>query len=270
MLGRTNNKPAGEVLEQGKIIAFDRAGHTHTETNMPSSSSLFAPPKLFLATSDAADGEAAAVLEHAEVVMSPTSILQDGSSTCHHVHSGRLVPLSIGGSSGDNYRSKGKSRRRRPWEARPVGLGLADALNGEPPGEAMALLNGKTSQYRSVRNIHAPSCGAGQYSTRPCLSPAEMEASEDYTRVIVRGPNAGTVDIFDDHVVGVNSGGLSPPAGGSEGAFLRWCHGCSKDLDQGKDIFMYRSVTASLSLLPLLPEISRVSITTKNRAFSTP
>jgi hypothetical protein len=148
-----------------------------------------------------------------------------------------------------------------PWEARPVGFGLAGALNGE----ATVVLNGKTYQYQSVRNIHAPSCAVEQqYSTHPCLSSAEMEASGDYTRVIVRGPNARTVDIFDNHVVGVNSGELSPSAGGGEGAFLRWCHGCSKDLGQGKDIFMYRSVTASLS-----PEISRVSITTKNRVFST-
>jgi hypothetical protein len=119
MLGRRTNKAAGRVLEEGKIIAFDRVGHR--ETNMPSSSSHFAPPMFFLATSAAADGEAAAVLEHAEVVMSPTSILQDGSSTCRHVLSGRLVPLSSGGSSGDDYQSKDKSHRRCHGRRGPSG-----------------------------------------------------------------------------------------------------------------------------------------------------
>lgn len=194
MLGRRTNKPGRGVTEQGnEIPAFDRAGHTET---------TIAPPKLFLATS----ADEVAVPEQAE------AILEAGNSTSpaayhHHVLGSGPVSLTFS-RDGDDYRSKG----RRQWEAaaRPVGLGLAGALN---TGAATTILT-------------------GQYPARP----GEMEASEDYTRVISHGPNARTVHIFHDHV-GVDTG-----------EFLKWCHSCSKDLAQGKDIFMYRSVQASFSL----------------------
>ncbi|KAK3153739.1 hypothetical protein QOZ80_2BG0180480 [Eleusine coracana subsp. coracana] len=232
MLGRRTNKPGGGAAEQSnKIIAsFNHAGHT--ETTMPPR--LFAPPKLFLATSAAAEDEVAAP-EHSAAVMGPTSIRQAGSptsspATCH-VLSGGQVPFSRGGASGgDDCRS-----HPRPWDARPVGLGLADALTGESTRAATAILTGQT--LRPPRTINAPVATCKELGVERWLSPGDIEASEDYTCIIARGPNPITMHIFHDHV-GVDSGG---------GEFLRWCHGCSKDLGQGKDIFMYRGEMAFCS-----------------------
>ncbi|KAK3157600.1 hypothetical protein QOZ80_2AG0124890 [Eleusine coracana subsp. coracana] len=236
MLGRRTNKPGGGAAEQSnKIFAsFNHAGHT--ETTMPPR--LFAPPKLFLAISAAAEDEVAAP-EHAAAVMSPTFMLQAGSPTsspaaCHMLLSGGQVPFSRGGASGgDDCRS-----RHRPWDARPVGVGLGlagGALTGESTGAATAILTGQT--LRPPHTINAPVAASKELGVERWLSPDEIEESEDYTCVIARGPNPGTVHIFDHHV-GVDSGGEE---------FLRWCHGCSKDLGQGKDIFMYRGEMAFCS-----------------------
>lgn len=98
------------------------------------------------------------------------------------------------------------------------------------------------------------------------LSISEMELSEEYTRVISRGPNPKTTHIFDDCVVvessssssyggccnnletsgkGINkinsndlpiSRSMSYP---SEN-FLSFCYKCKNNLGQGQDIYMYR------------------------------
>ncbi|TVU31110.1 hypothetical protein EJB05_22781, partial [Eragrostis curvula] len=217
-------------------------------------SHLFAPPKLFLATS----ADEVAVTEHASeaVLMSPTSILQAGNShispaACHERSSGGAVnPFSRGGSSGGDRRSQ--CQRRRPWEARPVGLGLAGALNGEATGAATTtVLAGRRllpTHTTSAPCSPSPVVAASEeFGVKSCRSPAfadrrvsprKMEASEGYTRVIARGSNARTTHIFDDR-------GMS--AGGGEDEFLRWCHGCSKELGHGKDIFMYRGEMAFCS-----------------------
>uniref|UniRef100_J3N2S3 FLZ-type domain-containing protein n=2 Tax=Oryza brachyantha TaxID=4533 RepID=J3N2S3_ORYBR len=83
------------------------------------------------------------------------------------------------------------------------------------------------------------------------MSPGEMEMSEDYTCVIARGPNPRTTHIFDNRVVR-SSGACFPaeiwlPSAGKDDGFLRYCHGCSKDLGLGKDIFMYRGEKAFCS-----------------------
>lgn len=277
MLGRRANKPGGGVAEPGKIIAFDRVGHT--ETTMPSR--LFAPPpKLFLATSaadDDDDRDEAAVPERVEAVTSPNSIMQAGSLASpavarHTLNSGPPAPCSRRGSSGGGgggRRYEENSRRRR-WDARPVGLGLADALNGAETATVLTAVTGRT--LCPVRTIDAPSsCShspppaskelvgvnslrrnpVGQSLASRCLSPGDMEASEDYTRVIARGPNnpPRTVHIFDDDDrVDVGAAGGLPAVGGEAGFFLRWwCHGCGMDLGQGKDIFMYRGKMAFCS-----------------------
>uniref|UniRef100_A0A0E0EY31 FLZ-type domain-containing protein n=1 Tax=Oryza meridionalis TaxID=40149 RepID=A0A0E0EY31_9ORYZ len=92
---------------------------------------------------------------------------------------------------------------------------------------------------------------------RRWMSPREMmeEMSEDYTCVIARGANPRTTHIFDNRVVESSGDGeyfppeLWPPsaAGKGDGDFLRYCHGCSKDLGPGKDIFMYRGEKAFCS-----------------------
>ncbi|XP_020526224.1 uncharacterized protein LOC18421374 isoform X1 [Amborella trichopoda] len=94
-----------------------------------------------------------------------------------------------------------------------------------------------------------------------CLSASEMEQSEDYTCIISHGPNSRTTHIFDNCVV------ESPFVGSFSTKkenwavyenqstypshdFLSICFACKKKLGQGEDIFMYRSLSLSLSLPP--------------------
>lgn len=83
-----------------------------------------------------------------------------------------------------------------------------------------------------------------------CVSASEMELSEDYTRVISRGPNPRTTHIFDNCVIGsgcfdfgcsvsVKEDGYCFPHHQYE-SFLSFCFYCKKNLEQGKDIYMYR------------------------------
>ncbi|XP_062204987.1 FCS-Like Zinc finger 8-like [Phragmites australis] len=254
MSGR-RTKPGGGATKQSEI-AFDHGRHAGTAVS--------APPKLFLAESSAS-GEAS------EAVVSPTSTLQAAASptspatTCHRT---TAVPFSRGGrSSGGDRWGKSKSQSHRPWEARPVRLGLAGALNGEATEAASTVLTGQRlrppvhttnapcssspspaeSKEFGVKNCRIPTVAdrPARSSPRRRLSPREMEASEDYTRVIARGPNPRTTHIFDDRVVVDSCCEFS--AGGDEDEFLRWCHGCSKDLGHGKDIFMYRGEMAFCS-----------------------
>uniref|UniRef100_A0A0E0M7T6 FLZ-type domain-containing protein n=2 Tax=Oryza punctata TaxID=4537 RepID=A0A0E0M7T6_ORYPU len=179
----------------------------------------------------------------------------------------------------------GQCKSHRPWDAtRPVGLGLVGALNdddgvvGVDPGDvavtaalASSVLTGQ--RLRVQANYYAPctefgvkrgGAGAAAAAVVQCaparrrwMSPREMmeEMSEDYTCVIARGANPRTTHIFDNRVV--ESSGVYfpselrfPSAAGmddGDGDFLRYCHGCSKDLGLGKDIFMYRGEKAFCS-----------------------
>ena len=251
MLGRM---AAGAVTER-RDASLDRTG-----TAVSAASPLLAPPppKLFLADGGVSGGSSPVAAEAG--IMSPTSTLHlqaaVGSPTSPAATAAPFsrhgVPSSSSG--GDNHRCKNKSRRQghRPaWEpARPTGLGLAGALNGGdavPP--AATVLTGRS--FRSASPASTAAADRVARSTSPqgrrrlMMSPGEMEASEGYTRVIARGgPNLRTTHIFDGRIV-VDACGGFPVAVGASGegdGFLRWCHGCSKDLGQGKDIFIYRSV----------------------------
>lgn len=90
-----------------------------------------------------------------------------------------------------------------------------------------------------------------------CLSPSEMELSEDYTCVISHGPNPRTTHIFDNCIVESCGDGfvalkkenrsLADHSGYNSHDFLSFCHACRKNLGQGKDIFMYRGEKAFCS-----------------------
>ncbi|CAK8573699.1 unnamed protein product [Lathyrus sativus] len=95
-----------------------------------------------------------------------------------------------------------------------------------------------------------------------CVSASEMELSEDYTRVICHGPNPRTTHIFDNCViesgcfdfgcsVSVKENGFyfPHPIGYYQQYenFLSFCFYCKKNLEQGKDIYMYRGEMAFCS-----------------------
>ncbi|KAK9146633.1 hypothetical protein Sjap_006536 [Stephania japonica] len=92
-----------------------------------------------------------------------------------------------------------------------------------------------------------------------CLSPIEMESSEDYTCVITHGPNPKTTHIFEDCIVENCCGVLglsaltkqtflsSDAPNYPSPDFLSFCYTCNKNLDQGKDIYIYRGEKAFCS-----------------------
>ncbi|PSS01431.1 hypothetical protein CEY00_Acc22788 [Actinidia chinensis var. chinensis] len=92
------------------------------------------------------------------------------------------------------------------------------------------------------------------------LSASEMELSEDYTCVILHGPNPRTTHIFDNCIVesccgGVGISGVRKGNGfcGNQSMsypsenFLSFCYSCKKNLGQGKDTYMYRGEKAFCS-----------------------
>ncbi|XP_050366504.1 FCS-Like Zinc finger 11 [Argentina anserina] len=99
------------------------------------------------------------------------------------------------------------------------------------------------------------------------LSASEVELSEDYTCVISHGANPKTTHIFGDCILGCNSADLSsfskhekmeigsPQLATSLGSFVQYsnnflsfCHYCNKELEEGKDIYIYRGEKAFCSL----------------------
>ncbi|CAL4941887.1 unnamed protein product [Urochloa decumbens] len=240
-------KMAAGVTERRRDASFDRTG-----TAAVSPSPLPAPPsKLLLAddTGVVVSGVSPPAVPVEAAIMSPTSTLQAAASSCPTSPVAAAVPFfschgaSSSSSRGGDRRCKSRSRgchHRPAWEAAGhAGLGLAGALNGDavsPP--AATVLTG--------RSFRSPAFAGAD---RLVVSPREMEASEGYTRVVDRGgPSPRTTHIFDGRVVAVDGCSGVLAGGGDDGdEFLRWCHGCSKDLGHGKDIFMYRGEMAFCS-----------------------
>ncbi|XP_058191983.1 FCS-Like Zinc finger 8-like [Rhododendron vialii] len=109
------------------------------------------------------------------------------------------------------------------------------------------------------------------------LSASEMELSEDYTCVISHGPNPKTTIIYDDCIVERGCGGVPLRTSDKIGtirsgcggvgffgmkkeynsisersnfppeSFLSSCYTCKKNLEQGKDIYIYRGEKAFCS-----------------------
>lgn len=124
---------------------------------------------------------------------------------------------------------------------------------------------GSSSESFSVSPVGKSSSGCGGVENenlnsgngvfKGCVSASEMELSEDYTRVICHGPNPRTTHIFDNCVietscfdfgcsVSVKENGYCVPHPTSyyhqHENFLSFCFYCKKNLEQGKDIYMYR------------------------------
>lgn len=93
--------------------------------------------------------------------------------------------------------------------------------------------------------------------TKNRLTVAEMELSEDYTRVTSRGPIQTTTHIFDNCIVKshgfaagcsitsakTNKEFLPVPKNSFSDNFLGHCYTCKKSLSHNKDIYIYRYTT---------------------------
>ncbi|XP_071702964.1 FCS-Like Zinc finger 8-like [Rutidosis leptorrhynchoides] len=162
--------------------------------------------------------------------------------------------------------------------------GIALALIEEQPNETICKPNtiSRKVLFASNLKIQIPEFSgdygiktrSSQISGRPATTPTgygslrnfsgllslkEMELSEEYTRVISRGPNPKTTHIYDNCVVErsceviglpeLEKPGPHPnlnPEPTCEG-FLSFCHTCNKNLEEGNDIFIYRGEKAFCS-----------------------
>lgn len=85
-----------------------------------------------------------------------------------------------------------------------------------------------------------------------CLSPTEMELSEEYTCVIAHGPNPKTTRIFDNCIIesycSASDSGINESHSAPEN-FLSFCYTCKKNLEQTNDIYIYRFASCSPLLI---------------------
>ncbi|XP_004496709.1 FCS-Like Zinc finger 8-like isoform X1 [Cicer arietinum] len=122
------------------------------------------------------------------------------------------------------------------------------SLSHSPMGKSSSGCENPVLEVETFNNTHGVFKG--------CLSASEMELSEDYTRVISHGPNPRTTHIFDNCIIESScfefDVGYSASAKESEycfpcESFLSICFHCKKNLEQGKDIYMYRGEMAFCS-----------------------
>jgi hypothetical protein len=106
---------------------------------------------------------------------------------------------------------------------------------------------GKSSSGGCANSVLETSNSSSNGVFKGCLSTSEMELSEDYTRVISHGPNPRTTHIFDNCIIESSCFDVGFSVSVKENeycfpseSFLSKCFHCKKNLEQGKDIFMYR------------------------------
>lgn len=116
---------------------------------------------------------------------------------------------------------------------------------------------------KSTTQMNVGSIGSGNGFVGS-LSASDIELSEDYTCVISHGANPKRTHIFGDCILGCHAEDLSnfgqnekkeigSPTLGSfvqypSNNFLSFCHYCNKELEEGKDIYIYKGEKAFCSL----------------------
>ncbi|KAG8051462.1 hypothetical protein GUJ93_ZPchr0001g30625 [Zizania palustris] len=152
-----------------------------------------------------------------------------------------------------------------------VGLGLVDSLtddNSTPLGSRKVLLGSEMRITDSVtcKNSFTAPVQVGVVDQKDESMCDELKGSfkslddivnsEDYTRVVSRGPNPRTTHFFGDRVLEFEGEQLMPdeskceeslPPHLKEGA-MSFCHLCSEKLKEGKDVYIYQGDKAFCSL----------------------
>uniref|UniRef100_A0A7N0ZVR0 FLZ-type domain-containing protein n=1 Tax=Kalanchoe fedtschenkoi TaxID=63787 RepID=A0A7N0ZVR0_KALFE len=186
------------------------------------------------------------------------------------------------------------SARKRPWEtsnSTAVGLALITSPDETPagkqhkPGTRMVIFGSPPSMLSPADSQYSPSdfgiktrnqqlCSPRHvFQTRSSppvtasrLSVAEMELSEDYTRVISHGPNPTTTHIFDNCIVESRAGAHAPLSTSAKtkrnfvsdslsDSFLSNCYTCKRSLSHKQDIYIYRGEKAFCSQACRLEEM---------------
>lgn len=195
-------------------------------------------------------------LSETDFLISPTSILD-------------TLPFSP---FGHPYKSQPESpktfsrNKHCSWEkidSKGVGLALVDTLiadgsiaescskpsNGKvffgtnlrvqiPPLPPSAISPSDQSPISTAENLQPSEFGSPRVVAGN-LSVSEMELSEDYTCVISRGPIQRTTRIFDNCIVESYCSLPGEPNAAFQD-FLSLCYTCRKNLEQSKDIYIYR------------------------------
>lgn len=141
-------------------------------------------------------------------------------------------------------------------EPKPIGLAIIDSINNEKPDLSLNSLNfskpvNRMALFGSKLKIQIPNLGHDESAKVMTLE--EMELFEDYTCVIIHGPNPKTTHIFDNCIVesctefAVGHKKMECGFGFESVDFLSFCHTCKDTLGQGRDIYMYRLVSENLS-----------------------
>jgi hypothetical protein len=189
-------------------------------------------------------------LSETEAIISPTSILD-------------TLPFSPFGTHPFSYdRNQPKSPKtfltnKRSWEkndSKGVGLLALEESSSKPrngkvffgtklrvqipplPSSTISLADQSpisTAENSQLSELGSPRVVTGSLSVR------EMELSEDYTCVISRGPIPRTTRIFDNCIVESYCSLPGEPNPAFQD-FLSVCYTCKKNLEQSKDIYIYR------------------------------
>ncbi|XWS08953.1 hypothetical protein CRYUN_Cryun40dG0044400 [Craigia yunnanensis] len=183
--------------------------------------------------------------DNTEAVMSPTSILDSKSFSAfkNPFWSESSIPRTPEPEARHKLDSKESPRTPPEFGIKTRNSQLSSFSSGLSPSPV----------GKSIETLNSPMVFTGS------LSATEMELSEDYTCVISHGPNPRTTHIFDNcivescyGVVGLSSskrenGFLGDRSIYQSESFLSFCYTCKKNLDQGKDIYMYRGEKAFCS-----------------------
>ncbi|KAJ7972773.1 protein MARD1-like [Quillaja saponaria] len=229
--------------------------------------SLFGSPKFRAFTTKCLSGN--------EALRSPTSILDTKplSPFGHPFSFDRHQPMS----------PKISSEHKYSWDkldSEGIGLALIDAIKDELVDGNSSKPSNKKVLFGTQLRVDIPplpsftfsSTGSprspadfGTKTQNSCKSPfesmkyppemvatgssilaSEMELSEDYTCVICHGPNPRTTHIFENRILESYYSLPKYPNSASEN-FLNFCYTCKKNLEQTKDIFIYRGEKAFCS-----------------------
>ena len=227
-----------------------------------------------------------AIFPHPSKPKSPLQQKKDSSDVLFEIGDSPLEPDSFGKirpCSLDSYRTISNLSGLRNNSNNPNSNSVTTQVSSTPQFTDLSTssktqLSGSNNLVSTIPGSKLGSSGNGL--SIGSLSASEIELSEDYTCVISHGPNPKTTHIFGDCILETHSNDLVTNFGNNSGLsnpiatatnnpsseiisvpfpsdhFLSFCYSCNKKLEDGKDIYIYRSVatepTSTITIYPIL------------------
>ncbi|WOK99181.1 protein MARD1-like isoform X1 [Canna indica] len=272
------------LKERSKAVSSkQRPMSSPPSLSSPISASLFTSPRLFVGFSPKA-------ITDPETGASPTSILETKPSSAirnpffptanrsSQIPQQTGVPRAIGLGLLDVLANEDSISTTCKPERRVVVFGSQLKIQvPSPPTESGSILN--TTYEESLNSpiefameatnsqlaLYSPtqrSPGLAMLNSSPrvltgCLPPSKMEQSEDYTCVILHGPNPKTTHIYDNCIIESCSnecstsmketGYTNDQITCAADDFSSFCYGCRKKINPKEDIYMSRGEKAFCS-----------------------